>query len=88
MVHGTADEVVNYETGSLRIANPAAAIGLPYELISNVGAGHSFYDNHLFEFETMPGSGVTQAERVIDFARVALTEPNCLREQGVIDACD
>ena len=87
MIHGTADTVVNYETGSLRIANRAEAIGLPYELISNVGAGHSFYDNHVFEFETSPGSGVTQAERVMDFVSIALMAPDCLREQGVIDSC-
>ncbi|HEX5786896.1 MAG TPA: hypothetical protein VFY03_01855 [Woeseiaceae bacterium] len=87
MVHGTADTIVNYETGSLRIANRAASIGLPYELITNVGAGHSFYDQDLFVLETQPGSGVTQAQRIIDFIGVGLLAPECLREQGVIDAC-
>lgn len=87
LVHGTADTVVNYETGSLRIANRAAQIGLPYELIANVGAGHSFSEMDLFALETMPGSGVTQAQRIIDFIGVALLAPDCLRQQGVIDAC-
>jgi dipeptidyl aminopeptidase/acylaminoacyl peptidase len=88
LVHGTADTVVDYETGSLRIANRAAAIGLPYELIANLGAGHSFSEMDLFALETMPGSGVTQAQRIIDFIGVALLAPECLRDQGVIDACE
>jgi len=88
MVHGTADPVVSYETGSLRIANRATAIGLPNELIANVGAGHSFSENDLFTLETMPGSGVTQAQRIIDFVGVAILAPTCLRQQGVIDGCD
>jgi hypothetical protein len=87
LVHGTADTVVDYETGSLRIANRAAQIGLPYELIANVGAGHSFSEMDLFVLETMPGSGVTQAQRIIDFIGVALLASDCLRQQGVIDAC-
>ncbi len=88
MVHGTADTVVNYATGSLRIANRATAIGLPNELIANVGAGHSFSENDLFTLETMPASGVTQAQRIIDFIGVALLASECLRLQGVIDGCD
>jgi len=88
MVHGTADPIVSYETGSLRIANRATAIGLPNELIANVGAGHSFSENDLFTLETMPGSGVTQAQRIIDFVGVALLASECLRQQGVIDGCD
>jgi acetyl esterase/lipase len=88
MVHGTADPIVSYETGSLRIANRATAIGLPNELIANVGAGHSFSENDLFTLETMPGSGVTQAQRIIDFIGVALLAPTCLRQQGMIDGCD
>ena len=88
MVHGTADTVVSYESGSLRIANRATAIGLPNELIANVGAGHSFSENDLFALETMPGSGVTQAQRIIDFISVAVLAPECLRQQGVIDGCD
>jgi acetyl esterase/lipase len=87
LVHGTADTVVDYETGSLRIANRAAQIGLPYELIANVGAGHSFSEMDLFVLETMPGSGVTQAQRIIDFIGVALLASDCLRQQGVIGAC-
>ncbi len=86
LVHGTADTVVSYDS-SLRIANRAAAIGLPYELIANVGAGHSFGENDLFALETMPGSGVTQAQRIIDFIAVAILASDCLRQQGVIDAC-
>lgn len=88
MVHGTADTIVSYEFGSLRIANRATAIGLPNELIANVGAGHSFSENDLFTLETPPGSGVTQAQRVIDFIGVALLASECLRQQGVIDGCD
>ncbi len=88
MVHGTADTVVSYATGSLRIANRATAIGLPNELIANVGAGHSFSENDLFTLETMPASGVTQAQRIIDFIGVALLASECLRLQGVIDGCD
>jgi hypothetical protein len=41
----------------------------------------------LFVLETMPGSGVTQAQRIIDFIGVALLASDCLRQQGVIDAC-
>ena len=88
MVHGTADTVVSYEFGSLRIANRATAIGLPNELIANVGAGHSFSENDLFALETMPGSGVTQAQRIIDFIGVAVLATDCLRQQGVIDGCN
>jgi acetyl esterase/lipase len=88
MVHGTEDTVVSYEGGSLRIANRATAIGLPNELIANVGAGHSFSDNDLFVLETPAGSGVTQAQRIINFVGVALMAPTCLRAQGVIDGCD
>ena len=72
----------------VRIANRATAIGLPNELIANVGAGHSFSENDLFTLETMPGSGVTQAQRIIDFIGVALLASECLRQQGVIDGCD
>ena len=86
MVHGTGDTIVNYQ-GSLGIANRAAAIGLPYELILNAGAGHSFPENDLFTLRTMPGSGLTQAQRIIDFVGVAILAGNCLRQQGVIDAC-
>lgn len=88
MVHGTADTIVSYEGGSLPIANRAASIGLPYELYANIGAGHSFSENEIFDLETFPNSGVSQARRIMDFVNVALLVPDCLRLQGVIDGCD
>lgn len=87
MIHGTADTVVNFSS-SQRIADRATAIGLPYEFIANAGAGHSFSENEVFDLETSPGSGVSQARRVMDFVNVALLAPACLRAQGVIDGCD
>ena len=87
MIHGTADTVVSF-SASQRIADRASAIGLPYELIANAGAGHSFSDNEIFDLETFPGSGISQARRVMDFVNVALLAPACLRAQGVIDGCD
>lgn len=87
MIHGTADTIVSFSS-SQRIADRATAIGLPYELIANQGAGHSFSENEIFDLETSPGSGISQARRVMDFVNVALFAPACLRAQGVIDGCD
>lgn len=87
MIHGSADNVVHISS-SQRIADRATAIGLPYEFIVNQGAGHSFSDNEIFDLETSPGSGISQARRVMDFVNVALLNPACLRAQGVIDGCD
>ena len=87
MIHGTDDTVVPF-SASQRIADRATAIGLPNELIANVGAGHSFSDNEIFDLEWMPGSGISQARRVMDFVNVALLAGDCLRAQGVIDGCD
>lgn len=87
LIHGTDDTVVPFDA-SQQIADRAVAIGLPNELIANAGAGHSFSDNEIFDLETMPGSGISQARRVMDFVNVALLVPSCLRAQGVIDGCD
>jgi len=87
MIHGTDDTVVPF-SASQNIADRATAIGLPNELIANVGAGHSFSDNEIFDLEWMPGSGIWQARRVMDFVNVALLASSCLRAQGVIDGCD
>jgi acetyl esterase/lipase len=87
MVHGTADARVDYEKGSLAIANRAMQIGLPYELISNVGKGHSFNENLLHSTESFPNSGTTQFQRIVDFVNTAMLNEECLRQAGSIELC-
>ncbi len=87
MIHGTADSTVSYELGSLLVASRASAAGLPHELITNVGAGHGYSANDIFEQETSPGSGQTQIERTYQFIAVALLAADCLRQELVIDNC-
>ena len=87
MIHGTADPTVDYVTGSLRTAALATGVGLPHELITNVGAGHGYGENDVFVLETFPGSGQTQAERLYQFLAVALLAGDCLRQESVIDNC-
>lgn len=87
MIHGTQDPTVNYELGSLLVASRAETAGVPHELMTNVGAGHGYGDNDIFNRETFPGSGQTQADRLYQFLAVALVTPDCLRQELVIDNC-
>lgn len=87
MIHGTEDSTVDYQTGSLLVANRASAAGLPHELITIVGAGHGFGAIDVFSSETFPGSGQTQAERTYQFLAVALLAADCLQQELLIDNC-
>ncbi len=86
IVHGENDTDVDYDH-SVRIDALATANGLPIEFITNAGAGHGFTNNDVFSLETSPGSGVTQAQRILDFVNVAMLSPECLRVELTIDNC-